>query len=479
MNTGGSQITRNLPGNIWDALLGANAPSAGNVFATMADLAGAAVNIYNSDGTFGSGRAGNLTDTLNFQVSATGGISLGLTPFTTIHSLEVRAASATRHVRIVGFNTTAGVALEVRNSSSALALFNNQGLINFASFISHTVVIGVSASATAKLTVSGIGATSATINQHWRNSALATLMRLNDDGNFGIGVAPSTTERMIVRGFGTAEANAVQLWQNSTPTELMRLTGNGGLCIGINSLLGGFANAARLRVDATVSVDYTSSVVFDQTYSNTVNNTNTASTCATRLYKVSAFNTGELISSYTFTRNDGTGSINNLYGFSASTQLYGNATVGNAFAITAISSVRAGNVTTYGGIDVAWNEVGGGVIGNMIGMLVRTPVNVSGGTITNTYGIYLQPNTLGTNNYGIVSNAQSSNGFGTDTPNVTALVELASTSKGFLIMRMTAAQAGAISAVNGMGLYVTDTDATFTIVGGSFYKYQNGVWLPW
>lgn len=63
---------------------------------------------------------------------------------------------------------------------------------------------------------------------------------------------------------------------------------------------------------------------------------------------------------------------------------------------------------------------------------------------------------------------------GTTTDNTEALVELVSTDRAFIIMRMTAAQAAAITAENGMMLYVTSTDATFTSVG--FWGYENGAW---
>lgn len=59
--------------------------------------------------------------------------------------------------------------------------------------------------------------------------------------------------------------------------------------------------------------------------------------------------------------------------------------------------------------------------------------------------------------------------------NASALVEMNSTTKGMLIMRMTAAQASAIAGVNGLMLYVTDTDATFSSIG--FWGYEGGAWV--
>lgn len=65
-------------------------------------------------------------------------------------------------------------------------------------------------------------------------------------------------------------------------------------------------------------------------------------------------------------------------------------------------------------------------------------------------------------------------GLGSSAPNNSALLELSSTTKGLLIMRMTSTQASAITGVDGLMLYVTDTDATFTSVG--FWGYQGGAW---
>ena len=56
-----------------------------------------------------------------------------------------------------------------------------------------------------------------------------------------------------------------------------------------------------------------------------------------------------------------------------------------------------------------------------------------------------------------------------------ALLELSSTTEALLLMRMTAAQASAITPADGMMLYTTDTDATFTAIG--FWGYANGTWV--
>lgn len=66
-------------------------------------------------------------------------------------------------------------------------------------------------------------------------------------------------------------------------------------------------------------------------------------------------------------------------------------------------------------------------------------------------------------------------GIGTASPDTSAKVDITSTTQGFLPPRMTATQASAITPVNGLMLYVTDTNGTFTAVG--FWGYEAGAWV--
>jgi len=65
-------------------------------------------------------------------------------------------------------------------------------------------------------------------------------------------------------------------------------------------------------------------------------------------------------------------------------------------------------------------------------------------------------------------------GFGTNTPNASSIVEFSSTTKGVRYTPMTVAQAGLISPVEGLVLFVSDTDGTFPSIG--LYCYENGAW---
>lgn len=97
-----------------------------------------------------------------------------------------------------------------------------------------------------------------------------------------------------------------------------------------------------------------------------------------------------------------------------------------------------------------------------------------GASTTNIGGTFEALNA--TNNHAIIVPSGSGNvGIGTSSPSSQALLELVSTNRALLIMRMTSTQASAITAADGMMLYVTDTNGTFISVG--FWGRENGAWV--
>jgi len=92
--------------------------------------------------------------------------------------------------------------------------------------------------------------------------------------------------------------------------------------------------------------------------------------------------------------------------------------------------------------------------------------------VTNAIAGYFKANGA-TNNYAIVTDGGNV-GIGTLTPSSQAIMELSSTTQALLLMRMTATQASAITPANGMLLYVTNTNGTFTSVG--FWGHVAGNW---
>jgi len=83
-------------------------------------------------------------------------------------------------------------------------------------------------------------------------------------------------------------------------------------------------------------------------------------------------------------------------------------------------------------------------------------------------------------NSGAASNAltiSANGGVGVNTNSVNSVsaLEVTSTTKGFRITPMTAAQASLITPVEALMVFVSSTDATFTTIG--FWGYENGVWV--
>ena len=91
-------------------------------------------------------------------------------------------------------------------------------------------------------------------------------------------------------------------------------------------------------------------------------------------------------------------------------------------------------------------------------------------TGASAWGFYQRANTA--NN--IKNVFQGNTLIGSGTQNASAALEVISTTQGVLMPRMTATQASAITGVNGLIVYVTDTNGTFTSAG--FWGYQAGAW---
>ncbi len=80
------------------------------------------------------------------------------------------------------------------------------------------------------------------------------------------------------------------------------------------------------------------------------------------------------------------------------------------------------------------------------------------------------------NNKVVLNTTNNNSGFGTETPDASAALDVTSTEGGILIPRMTGAQADAIgSPANGLILYITLINVTFSSVG--FWKRDNGAWV--
>lgn len=65
-------------------------------------------------------------------------------------------------------------------------------------------------------------------------------------------------------------------------------------------------------------------------------------------------------------------------------------------------------------------------------------------------------------------------GIGTNTPSTSSIIEFSSTSKGVRYTPMTASEASAITPVEGLVVFTSDTDSTFLSIG--LHCYENGNW---
>lgn len=117
----------------------------------------------------------------------------------------------------------------------------------------------------------------------------------------------------------------------------------------------------------------------------------------------------------------------------------------------------------------------GGNIGNRYGFYLYDANPTGGGTLTNQYGIYI-PALSGatTKNIGIYSGSVVT--IGTNSPDNSAILQIDSTTKGFLPPRMTATQAEAIAAP-AEGLVIYSTNGTgVTITSKGWWGYDGTTW---
>ena len=116
-----------------------------------------------------------------------------------------------------------------------------------------------------------------------------------------------------------------------------------------------------------------------------------------------------------------------------------------------------------------------GLAGN-VGIGTSTPtakLNTKGAGSTNSTTTALFENLAGTDI--LIIKDGGSVGIGTSTPNANALLDMTSTTQGVLFPRMTATQGSAITGVDGLVIYVTNTNGTFTSVG--FWGYEASAWV--
>ena len=271
------------------------------------------------------------------------------------------------------------------------------------------------------------------------------------------------------------------------------LTSNFAITDGSNNLLIQSNNAGQLGVN---TVDFSGGIggltskfavrgnngdlgnhtlsLFENSLNPTSNNGNYQRALTASIIKYGAFNTYQITADYNVADNQGVGAITEMYGSYNRIINSGAANITNFYSVYADKLIQAGNITIASSFTADTSAYTGGVIDNLFGLYVKTPVN-SGATVALTAGVWIENNTAGTENYSIVSATNNTVTFGSTAPNADSLLYLESTTKAPLMLKpMTAVQASAITPADGMVLYVSSTNGTFTVVG--FWGYENSVW---
>jgi len=166
---------------------------------------------------------------------------------------------------------------------------------------------------------------------------------------------------------------------------------------------------------------------------------------------------------------------------------------GDGVGATATVTVVSPNHNTFIGQASNWQYMGGYGI-TAVGSATGNGTTRYWDSLTNFFGVYSQvisgsgnlKNATAIGAYSKIGQSHSivlgdtagvitNVGIGTSYPNSTALLDISSTSRGFLPPRMTATQASAISSpAEGLIVYVTNTNGTFTSKG--WWGYDGSAW---
>jgi hypothetical protein len=171
--------------------------------------------------------------------------------------------------------------------------------------------------------------------------------------------------------------------------------------------------------------------------------------------------------------NTVTSAVSNAYGGVSSVTNSSGGTVSNVYAQSVGVTNQTGSISSAQALSVTMNNGSSGNIQNAYGMYVYGPGNYGGGTITNWYGLYLQPSSAAGINYGVFAAGNLLNyfggtvGIGTTLPNAALDVATTGTSSALIVPR-DATTARPPVPVNGMLRY----NNSLNVLEG----YVNGAW---
>lgn len=283
---------------------------------------------------------------------------------------------------------------------------------------------------------------------------------------FDLSCVASGTTNLIMSAYGTGVVGiGVSSAYQADRLHVVNATNQNHTCT-IQTVSNATTSNGLRGIENQVTLNVDGSTVFTAPYSYCAqSNGYTVSIGAAKSVNAAATNTAEIntiilaaTTSNTLTNTPVGGSIR------ATTAQTNQVTVkNNGAAITPVFTHVAGMHVLPINYEVGTGQA---TITNYYGLLLGD-AGSKGAVTTNKWGIY-QEGTADTNFFA------ASVGIGA-TPSTTALLELTSTTKGFIVMRMTATEASAITPTDGMMLYVTNTNGTFVSIG--FWGRENGVWV--
>lgn len=444
---------------------------------------GTAIGIFTSSPLWNVGIDGNSARTFGLNrhtVSNTAG-----------NSLSIYAGGATSGAT----NKNAGN-LDLYSGAST---GTGTGSINF--YTSPAGVSGTTDNAqTLKLNINGAGTSeffTSTANSKWKaghnqatilaqTTGVGIMFARPSDGSYTVhgGIFASATSDMLTfSGFGAG----FRFVRNPSSDTIASIT------IGGSSLNGGCNMASGVAAGGTGTITYDFINTFTDTGNNIASrirsvgtNTGVADTTALRIDNVTtsstAGNNGLYIdvtgSTYSLSRRNYALNIVNGHIVAAGT------TTGLYLGTSVDPAIKAyinGTSTTNEVLYVVSNSITSGTTNLLVALSTNSAAVNKNGLFLQVQGssnaggnraAYIYRGNLVTDSEATGGNTQI--GIGTLNPNSAAAIEIVSTTKGFLTSRMTSTQASAITPTNGLSLYVTDTNATFTSIG--FWGYEAGAW---
>ena len=222
---------------------------------------------------------------------------------------------------------------------------------------------------------------------------------LINDGNVSIGTSTLTGQRFLVRGEGDTSATTTANFQSLSGISNLRIKDDGLIQIHTSTTAGVY----NLISERTTSDDTIHShAEFKHSFNPVSNGTGRTTGVLSQVFKQGNFNSSVNTAFAGIARIFGSGNVSFNRGAEFQATLTGTGTISYNFGAETNSLIQStSTVTHHGGLRVRFEQnIAGSSVTNMYGIWINTPSN-TGGSVTTTYGMRIDPNTIGTNNWGV------------------------------------------------------------------------------